>query len=381
MNDRQAPWRLAWSSRHGWIRLSVWIIVLAALPLVAYQMGKRAETVSEAVANAAPPAKTDVTATVERRILESGETFLGEVTSSNVAITAPASGVVVTIGVAAGDQVVEGQSVAVVDDRPLFILEGDLPLLHDLEPGATGSWVTQLQQALARIGRGAGVTGVFDKSTQDAVTDLYLSAGFTPPMQSEGTGHAGVPLPSTEAVFVRTLPMTVGESDVQRGDIVASGDVLMTLAASDPEVVIRASDADSTRFDVGSSVEVRTATGQTITATVASITNTQNNQGQPWLVTIVPDVPLASSMAGATVKVVVNPASTSGPVLVVPVTAIRSEADGSAYVEVETEPGDYRRVTVNAGLASGGFVEIAPVDGSLTEGESVRVASRLETGG
>ena len=175
MNDRQAPWRLAWSSRHGWIRLSVWIIVLAALPLVAYQMGKRAETVSEAVANAAPPAKTDVTATVERRILESGETFLGEVTSSNVAITAPASGVVVTIGVAAGDQVVEGQSVAVVDDRPLFILEGDLPLLHDLEPGATGSWVTQLQQALARIGRGAGVTGVFDKSTQDAVTDLYLS--------------------------------------------------------------------------------------------------------------------------------------------------------------------------------------------------------------
>jgi hypothetical protein len=155
----------------------------------------------------------------------------------------------------------------------------------------------------------------------------------------------------------------------------------MTLAASDPEVVIRASDADSTRFDVGSSVEVRTATGQTITATVASITNTQNNQGQPWLVTIVPDVPLASSMAGATVKVIVNPASTSGPVLVVPVTAIRSEADGSAYVEVETEPGDYRRVTVNAGLASGGFVEIAPVDGSLTEGESVRVASRLETGG
>ena len=72
------------------------------------------------------------------------------------------------------------------------------------------------------------------------------------------------------------------------------------------------------------------------------------------LVPVEEDLPEAE---GRTLRVTIEGASTGGEVLVVPVTAVHSEADGSSYVRV-VHGGEERRVPISTGLSAGGHVEI-----------------------
>ncbi|NOY56630.1 MAG: hypothetical protein GXP34_11675 [Actinobacteria bacterium] len=389
MSDPSRPWRLAWRRRHGWVRLTAWIVVLVVLPVAAYQFGRRADTPAEAIAHAAPPAPADITATVERRTLEAAEVFLGEVTLDVVPLATPRAGVVVDIPVEAGDTTTEGTVAAVLDDRPIVMLRGDLPLIDDLQPGATGSWVTQLQQSLTRLGLYTlEVDGRYGPATQWAVSRLYESIGFRPPTASEPlSGRAtagGTPLPSAEVLFVSSLPTRVIDVSAHRGDIVAAADVLMDFAGAAPAVVVRVDPTDAKRFHTGDSVLIRRGGGQDdLPGRVQSIEENTAEEagGLTQIVTIAPDAPLPADQAGKTVKVLVGATSTGGPVLVVPVTAIRSAADGGTYVDVQTAPEEFDRVPVTAGLAVGGFVAVESPDGRLHEGGKVRVGTVAETGG
>ena len=104
---------------------------------------------------------------------------------------------------AAGDSVSSGELLAEIDGQPLFALAGRVPAWRDLTPGETGPDVTQLQQALARLGYydDADTPGYFGPATEYAVSLYYEHLGYTPPV----TG--GVPL--SDVIFLPSLPATV----------------------------------------------------------------------------------------------------------------------------------------------------------------------------
>jgi hypothetical protein len=80
--------------------------------------------------------------------------------------------------------------------------------------------------------------------------------------------------------------------------------------------------------------------------------------------------------ADATVKVSVVVGSTSDPVLVVPVAAVSTGADGRARVQVERTAGRTENVRVQVGLTALGYVQVSASGGDLAEGDRVVVGTR-----
>jgi hypothetical protein len=81
-----------------------------------------------------------------------------------------------------------------------------------------------------------------------------------------------------------------------------------------------------------------------------------------------------SGQADATVKVSIVVGSTSDPVLVVPVAAATTGADGQARLEVQRSGGQTDNVPVRVGLAALGYVQVSP-SADLAEGDRVVVGT------
>ena len=66
-----------------------------------------------------------------------------------------------------------------VTTRPVFVLQGELPMYRRLVIGTEGPDVVQLEQAMVRLGYDPGtVDTVFDASTAAAVEQMYADAGY-----------------------------------------------------------------------------------------------------------------------------------------------------------------------------------------------------------
>ncbi|AUY54375.1 peptidoglycan-binding protein [Streptomyces sp. CB01881] len=86
-----------------------------------------------------------------------------------------------------------------------------------------------------------------------------------------------------------------------------------------------------------------------------------------------PDAPLDPKLAGQDVRLTVRAASSAGPVLVVPLSAVSATADGRTVVTVYGN-GQRRRVEVTPGTVGGGSAEVRPlIDGALGPGDQVIV--------
>ncbi|MFB7615382.1 peptidoglycan-binding protein [Kitasatospora sp. NPDC056181] len=86
-----------------------------------------------------------------------------------------------------------------------------------------------------------------------------------------------------------------------------------------------------------------------------------------------PDAPLDPKLAGQDVRLTVRAASSAGPVLVVPLSAVSATADGRTVVTVYGN-GQRRRVEVTPGTVGGGSAEVRPlIEGSLGPGDQVIV--------
>ena len=111
---------------------------------------------------------------------------------------------VVTRAAEPGSEVREGDPVLEVDARPVFLLRGERPAYRAIAAGDFGPDVSQLQQALNRLGIGGTPnTGVFDEATGRAV--LYLRSGYLP-----ATGKDWSPATLTR---LRNLAAAVADSD------------------------------------------------------------------------------------------------------------------------------------------------------------------------
>ena len=129
--------------------------------------------------------------------------------------------VITGIDVAAGDEVIEGQRVVEVSGRPVFVMTGAVPVYRTLSPGMTGEDVTQLQQALTRLGYAViDEPGVYGDSTKACVAQLYNDAGYDP-----------VPTSPTEAADLSTASTAVSDADASVAVAQATFDRAATGAA------------------------------------------------------------------------------------------------------------------------------------------------------
>jgi peptidoglycan hydrolase-like protein with peptidoglycan-binding domain len=78
-------------------------------------------------------------------------------------------------------QLREGGVMLTASGRPVFVLQGKIPVYRDLAPSTPGDDVRQLEQGLKRLGFDPGpINGTYDERTSAAVAQWYNSAGFEP---------------------------------------------------------------------------------------------------------------------------------------------------------------------------------------------------------
>lgn len=264
--------------------------------------------------------------------------------------------------VKSGQSVSAGAVLAEVSGRPIILLPGDVPAYRDLSRDARGRDVEQLQRALRPL-FGTPITGKCDARTMSDVAKLYKRAGY------EAAGGTTPVVPAGEIAYAPSLPATVIKINIQLG-VEATGS-LLTLGAG-TWVVIATIDAPAQRvlqakpqmrFGKGpleragtSLVELRQSPGaqkgESITEALFSVENRNLTAPSPQ-------------------QVVLTRASSGPGALIVPVSALWTDQDGSVSVSV-VDGSNVRTVRVVVRLTVYG--ECA-VEGELVEGDRVRVTA------
>jgi multidrug efflux pump subunit AcrA (membrane-fusion protein) len=165
-----------------WVAGLVGLVVLAG---AAWLVGSRAQSPEQAAARASEPTASYITAKVERRVLTKTVIQRGDVRPEvSLEVGAPSSvdgdPVVTGIAVSQGADVAEGAKLIEVSGRPIFVLQGAVPVYRALRPGMTGADVSQLQAALTRLGFTPDGDGRFGEATKAAVTGFYTAGGYLP---------------------------------------------------------------------------------------------------------------------------------------------------------------------------------------------------------
>lgn len=204
------------------------------------------------------------------------------------------------------------------------------------------------------------------------------------------------PLPSTEVVFVPTLPRRVDDVDVRRGGTLSGA--FMSVSGATIQVSASASRADADLLPPGTAGTI-TFDGTEIPVTVSEVTDAEDTaaddgagasaapgdgSGDPGgaarsdrrtvrftLGEVTPEQ--VAALQGSNVRVHVPVSSTDGEVLAVPLAALTAGPGGESRVEISDGEGTTRLVTVTTGLAASGYVEITGSESPLEEGDLVVV--------
>jgi peptidoglycan hydrolase-like protein with peptidoglycan-binding domain len=152
--------------------------------------GQGIESPQDAARRASAPAASPITVPVERKVISTSVVVRGDVQYSEEYVVAPdpdvgegASTSLVVTGrlPRSGSTLKEGTVALEVSGRPIFALQGRLPMYRALRPGNHGADVKQLQAALRRLGHLRGsATGTYDAATVAAVRRFYEAAGYDP---------------------------------------------------------------------------------------------------------------------------------------------------------------------------------------------------------
>ena len=270
----------------------------------------------------------------------------------------------------------QGQVLYRVDNgSPVVLLYGPVPAWRTLDEGLTGADVTQLNRDLVALGyaRGSAIGALgwdyFSWETAYGVQRLESALGVSSPPGS---------LPLGSVVFA---PEALRVSDAL-AVLGGPGTGPLLAATSDRHVVtIPLSTAQESEVTVGDAVTVTLPGSASTPGKVSSVgtvaSGTASNATIQVTVTLTyPRV--AGTLDQAPVTVYVTTASSHGPVLAVPVTALQAqvkgdgEAGGGYAVEVAAAGNTRRLVAVTAGIFddNSGMVQVT---GALSPGEQVVV--------
>ena len=259
-----------------------------------------------------------------------------------------------------------GGTVARIDNVPVTLLYGMLPMWRDLSYGVDdGPDVQQLEENLVALGvtpSGFTVDEHFSVATREAVEDLQERAGL------EETGVV------TKAEFALAPgAVRVGAYEAAVGDTVGGEAPLYKSSSTSPLVTTDLTASQARNVTVGAAASVMLPDGTVVEGTIASVgATTTNSDGAavvPVTVTL-NDPSQAGQVSGAPVNVEIVTEVTAGA-LTVPVTALVALAEGGYAVEVVDEPGTSSLVAVTPGAYAGG--RVAVTGEGLSEGMQVVV--------
>ncbi len=315
----------------------------------------------------------DATATVERGTISATDSWDGTLERGTPFTVKSNAGGTVTRLADQGTTVGRGDVMFRVDEQPVTLLSGVVPMYRDLGPGASGADVAQIETNLAELGyAGFTVDDDYTSSTADAVRTWQESIGAPP----TGTVRRGDVIFAPAGGQVDTLRSEVG-------DVVAPGAPVLDITGTDQVVNLEVDVDDLDRFAVDTQVTVLLPGGDKRTGTVSRTT----------VVEVAPD-PMAEGAAatesvvqvevalgenapeplvGASVEVVVA-VDERTDVLLVPVNALLALAEGGYALEVVADDGTTSLVPVETGLFAEGKVEVSSAD--IAEGTVVGVAGR-----
>ena len=314
-----------------------------------------------------PPA----TAQVERSTLVDAETVDGTLGYGTETAVTPRLRGTVTWLPAAGSTVKRGGRLYGVDDTPVVLLRGTLPLYRPLAPGVEGADVKQFEQNLAALGYdGFTVDDEYTDSTAGAVREWQEDLG----LDETGTVEVG-------RVAYAAGDVRIYEVRGQVGDPAGGQSVLSYTGTT--RVVTVDLDVDQQRLAAkGAAVTVELPDGRTAKGKVASVETVielgggGNGQEQEPETKLEVTVALTDQKGLGTLdQAAVDVSFTAEKrenVLNVPVAALLALAEGGYGVQV-VEGTSTRLVPVEIGMFSGGRVEVTG-DG-LSEGTTVGVAS------
>ncbi|MGH9243853.1 MAG: peptidoglycan-binding protein [Acidimicrobiales bacterium] len=326
---------------------------------------------------ASPVAGPVATATVERGTISATEAWDGTVDfGARFTIDSSAEGTVTRL-VEPATAAARGAELYRLDERPVTLLAGAVPMYRDLGPGATGLDVAQLEANLAALGyAGFSADDTFADSTSDVVRAWQADIGVEP----TGTVAHG------DVVFVPEA----GRVDAVRvdvGDRIGPGRPILDLTGTDKVVSVEADLDDRDRFGTGTEVTVVLPDGETVAGMVSTSVVVEvaaesadgpggGNQAATEAVTAV-EITLAGvvgdDLVGAPVDVVLAIEERTD-VLLVPVNALLALSEGGYGLEVVHDHGTTRIVRVDTGLFADGKVQVEG-DG-IAEGTVVGVAGR-----
>lgn len=226
-----------------------------------------------------------------------------------------------------------------------------------------GADVTQLQEALARLGYVTRVSGVLGTDTTAAIQRWQSEVGAEP----DGVVHLG------EVVFL-PAPVRITEATLGAGKPVNNGGNVLATSSSQSVVSVELSAADQELLAIDQVVRVEMPDGSVVDAVVTDIDRIarRTNAGDVVFdVTILLlDESVGSELDQAPVEVLVVTDSRLG-VLAVPVTALLALAEGGYAVEVDRGGGATGLVAVTPGLYADGWVEVTSA--GLAAGDMVVV--------
>jgi peptidoglycan hydrolase-like protein with peptidoglycan-binding domain len=265
----------------------------------------------------------------------------------------------VTALAAEGATVGAGQTLYAVDDKPVTLLLGVVPMYRELRTGDTGQDVRQLEQNLKALGyRGFTVDDRYTSDTAAAVKRWQRDRGL------ERTGHVG----PAQIVFAAE-PLRVAGHGVAVG--APAGGPVLTVSSTRQVVSVDLDVADRPLVKENGPVTVVVPGGTRVSGHVASIGTVAKVAESKSTVAVEIRVDQAAPDALDQAPVKVNLERGRVPnALSVPVAALVA-VDASRYAVEVIEGSTRRRVPVTLGTFAGGRVQVEGP--GITEGTVVGV--------
>lgn len=173
--------------KHRILTLSIILVFVTAVAMGSWLLGSQIQSPAEAAARTAPPEPSPILVPVTEQLLTSDVVARGTArygipkTVALVPSTLKGTVAIITTLPQRGEQLQEGDLLLTASERPVFLLQGEMPVYRDLVIGTTGTDVQQLEAALQRLGYTPGaLDGTFDEATADAVTAWYQANGWSP---------------------------------------------------------------------------------------------------------------------------------------------------------------------------------------------------------
>lgn len=222
------------------------MMLLAVLLVATLIVGVVATTMGIQASHEQPEPPVTLTTTIRARTLS--DDVEGQLMAfPHATVSVPAEGTVTRTGIAVGVNLDEGSVVGVVNERPILLMQGAVPMWRTLAPGMHGEDVRQLQASLVRFGYAIyDDSGSYGDSTALAMNQYLAALGYeavnvsNEPLKADDWKQTAVP--KQQLVFAPATPVQAAATCGVAGQSVA-GD-LCALETMEREYAIAFSAAD-----------------------------------------------------------------------------------------------------------------------------------------